>query len=174
VDRQVIRELVDGGSSLRGIAAELGIDPSTARKWLRKLGLETKHMRTMREAAEARERGENEVMRICPRHGVTVFRVDSRGTYRCVRCNSDRVAARRRMIKQILLAEMGGECLICGYSECDRALQFHHVDPESKRFSIAFEGVTRSIDRAREEAAKCVLLCANCHAEVEAGVTELP
>lgn len=34
--------------------------------------------------------------------------------------------------------------------------------------------MTRSIERAREEAAKCVLLCANCHAEVEAGVRSLP
>jgi hypothetical protein len=28
--------------------------------------------------------------------------------------------------------------------------------------------------RSREEAAKCVLLCANCHAEVENGVADLP
>jgi ferredoxin len=27
---------------------------------------------------------------------------------------------------------------------------------------------------AREEAAKCALLCANCHVEVEAGITTLP
>jgi hypothetical protein len=26
----------------------------------------------------------------------------------------------------------------------------------------------------REEAAKCVLLCANCHAEVEGGAASLP
>ena len=32
----------------------------------------------------------------------------------------------------------------------------------------------RSLARCRQEAAKCVLLCANCHAEVEAGVAELP
>ena len=174
MDEQGIRELVEGGASLRDIARELEVDPSTARRWLRKLSLETKHMRTIREAAEARERGETEVMRICPTHGVTVFRIDSRGTYRCVRCNSDRVAARRRAIKEALLAEMGGECLICGYSDSSRALQFHHVDPTTKKFGIAFEGVTRSLERARQEAAKCVLLCANCHAEVEAGVTELP
>ena len=34
-------------------------------------------------------------------------------------------------------------------------------------------GVTRSIEQARAEARKCVLLCGNCHAEVEAGVAAL-
>ena len=52
-----------------------------------------------------------------------------------------------------------------------RALEFHHVNPSSKSFAIAPGGVTRSLDAARSEAAKCVLLCANCHAEVEAGLT---
>ncbi len=64
---------------------------------------------------------------------------------------------------------MGGRCAICGYARCERALEFHHVDPATKAFAIAFQGVTRSIERARAEAAKCVLLCSNCHAEVEAG-----
>ena len=43
----------------------------------------------------------------------------------------------------------------------------------TKNFSLSHEGVTRSLERAREEARKCVLLCANCHAEVEAGVRVL-
>jgi hypothetical protein len=34
-------------------------------------------------------------------------------------------------------------------------------------------GVTRHRARAEEEAQKCLLLCANCHAEVEAGVATL-
>ena len=35
-------------------------------------------------------------------------------------------------------------------------------------------GLTRSIAALRQEAAKCVLLCANCHAKVEWGAEELP
>jgi predicted HNH restriction endonuclease len=34
--------------------------------------------------------------------------------------------------------------------------------------------MTRGIGRMREEASKCVLLCANCHALVEAGVRKVP
>jgi hypothetical protein len=52
-------------------------------------------------------------------------------------------------------------------------LQFHHRDPTTKRFSLAGGGIARSLERAREEAAKCVLLCANCHAEVEGGAATI-
>jgi hypothetical protein len=38
---------------------------------------------------------------------------------------------------------------------------------------LSRRGVTRALVEAREEARKCVLLCANCHAEVEAGVTAI-
>jgi len=142
--------------------------------WLRRHGLETKHQRAIREAAQARAEGLRHVTRACPTHGETEFRIDARGSYRCVRCNSDRVMARRRAIKRLLLEELGGACVLCGYDACHRALEFHHVDAQSKRFGIGFRGVTRSLERAREEAAKCVLLCANCHAEVEAGIRQLP
>jgi len=39
---------------------------------------------------------------------------------------------------------------------------------------LAKRGFTRSIEKMRAEAAKCVLLCSNCHAEVEAGIATLP
>ncbi len=67
----------------------------------------------------------------------------------------------------------GGACLICGFAQYIGALHFHHVDPSRKAFSVSLQGVTRSLRRAREEAGKCVLLCANCHAMVEAGLLEL-
>lgn len=81
---------------------------------------------------------------------------------------------RRRKVKEILVEEAGGACVICGYDGCVSVLQFHHVNPAEKSFSISARGVTRSIEAARTEAAKCVLLCANCHHEVEAGIATLP
>jgi hypothetical protein len=47
------------------------------------------------------------------------------------------------------------------------------LDPAKKRFSMGREGVTRSLAAMREEAGGCVLLCANCHAEVEAGIVRI-
>jgi hypothetical protein len=69
--------------------------------------------------------------------------------------------------------EAGGRCSLCGYERYIGALGFHHLDPAEKRFSISYLGASRALGRARAEAQKCVLLCANCHAEVEAGVARL-
>jgi len=63
---------------------------------------------------------------------------------------------------------------VCGYDAYIGALQFHHLDPAQKSFGLSSQGFTRSLERMRQEAKKCVLLCANCHAEVEGGARALP
>jgi hypothetical protein len=55
-----------------------------------------------------------------------------------------------------------------------RALEFHHLDPAKKEFEVNYRGCTRSLAVFRAEADKCVLLCSNCHAEVEAGIASVP
>lgn len=74
----------------------------------------------------------------------------------------------------LLVQEAGGRCVLCGYDASLAALHFHHRDPREKRFALAAGGTTLALDTLRLEARKCVLLCANCHAEVEAGVATLP
>jgi hypothetical protein len=90
-----------------------------------------------------------------------------------MRCRQEAVSERRRRVKRILVEEAGGRCWLCGFSRCAAALQFHHLDPAEKAFSLSRRGVTRGIDEVRAEAQKCILLCANCHAEVESGHTQL-
>ena len=84
---------------------------------------------------------------------------------RCKPCASMAVTRRIRKVKGILVEEAGGECMKCGYNKSLRALQFHHRDPSTKSFGLS--GGSIGIDRQREEAKKCDLLCANCHAEIE-------
>jgi predicted Zn-ribbon and HTH transcriptional regulator len=95
------------------------------------------------------------------------------GYLRCPKCRSEQVAKRRRRVKAILVAEAGGACKLCGYDRYQGALEFHHRDPDAKRFGLALGGLTQAIDRLRAEARKCVLLCSNCHAEVEGGIAVL-
>ena len=168
LDRDSLVRLVEQGLSSRQIAQEVSRSQATVRHWLKQHGLRTQQSRSAGPQPA-------EVLRICSIHGEAVFvRYGETDHYRCLRCRRDRVIARRRKVKQILVAEAGGCCAVCGYAKYAGALQFHHRDPSSKRFGLALNGVARSIARARAEAAKCVLLCANCHAEVEAGVTGLP
>jgi len=58
----------------------------------------------------------------------------------------------------------GGKCEKCGYNKCDRALDFHHDDPNKKDFSVSSNGW--SFERRKKEVDKCSLLCSNCHREV--------
>jgi len=157
--------------SIRQIARELDRSPGTIRHWLRRYDMRTVPARRVRRDGSTAE----EVVRDCPRHGWTWFRkVGSQTHYRCARCVVEAVTERRRQIKEILVEEAGGQCAACGYDDCMAVLQFHHLDPSTKRFHLGREGVTRSLARAREEARKCILLCANCHAEVEAGLRSVP
>lgn len=107
-------------------------------------------------------------------HGGVEFVLEGRGYARCPRCRSEAVAKRRRRVKELLVAEAGGACILCGYARTSRALEFHHLDPSVKRFGLSSGCITMSLDAARTEAAKCVLLCSNCHAEVEDGLAAVP
>ena len=83
------------------------------------------------------------------------------------------VAKRRRTIKENSVNFLGGKCSLCGYAKCVEALHFHHKNPRQKEFGLAQNGLTRSWERVRKELEKCVLICANCHAEIHAGITQL-
>src|SRR5439155_23626359 len=97
---------------------------------------------------------------------------EARGYYRCRACRQEAVVKRRRKVKELLVAEFGGGCQLCGYDGCLAALQFHHVDRAAKQFGVARYGA-RSIERLRAEVRKCGLLCSNCHAEVESGFSSI-
>jgi hypothetical protein len=117
------------------------------------------------------------VVRECPRHGMEVhhFHKGNTGKYRnrCKRCVGEAVSRRHRKVKRILVDEHGGGCVVCGYNRVLANLHFHHVDPSSKSFGITMAR-GRSLAAYREEAKKCVLVCANCHGEIEAGVIASP
>jgi hypothetical protein len=88
-------------------------------------------------------------------------------------CVGEAVTRRKQKVKRLLVDEAGGCCVICAYDSCVVNLHFHHVDPSEKEFVLA-SSTTKSLARYREELAKCVLVCANCHGEIEAGLRVSP
>jgi hypothetical protein len=84
-----------------------------------------------------------------------------------------KVKAWRERTKQLMLESFGSSCGICGYARSPAALHFHHVDRRVKDFTFG-QRLYRTWDALVAEMRKCVLLCANCHSEVHAGVTALP
>jgi transposase len=166
--REQLEPLAAAGLSLLEIADAVDRSIATVRHWLRKHDLEPTRRRVRR--PDSPPDPGTIVMRACSKHGEVPHRYERRGYYRCRRCAQEYVADRRRRVKAILVGEAGGSCAICGYDTCVAALHFHHLDPAAKEFAVSRQGVTRAIAEVREEAGKCVLLCSNCHAEVENGV----
>jgi hypothetical protein len=75
------------------------------------------------------------------------------------------VRARKISLKNFVISlKKEGYCIKCGCSDY-RCLQYHHSDRETKRKAIALLVQTGcSLSALKNEIAKCVLLCANCHA----------
>ena len=70
--------------------------------------------------------------------------------------------------KYEIIKSRGGKCEICGYDKCEGALQFHHLNPQEKEFTISQVNLNEgefSFENLLKEVDKCQLLCANCHAE---------
>jgi transposase len=167
--REQLEPLVRAGMSIAEIAQAVGRSKAGVRHWLTEYRLQT----AQAERKSLYKTRKRRLTLVCSRHGETDFQRRSGGGYRCLKCRSEAVSRRRRRVKEILVADAGGACQLCGYDACIAALEFHHLDPAVKRFSLSHRGVARSLEKARAEASKCALLCANCHAAVEVGALTL-
>lgn len=81
---------------------------------------------------------------------------------------------RVRGFKPQYIEYKGGKCILCGtrYDGRNSAMfDFHHLDPSQKEHN--FGGMNRVLKSAKVELDKCVLVCANCHRLLHAGVIEL-
>lgn len=54
------------------------------------------------------------------------------------------------------------ECAACGFAH-PAAMDFHHTDPSNKLGAVHEFARNKSWKKAYAEAAKCIVLCANCH-----------
>jgi hypothetical protein len=63
-------------------------------------------------------------------------------------------------------------CIRCGESEYV-ALDFHHIDPNIKESNVSKLLAGASTKRMLKEIEKCVVICANCHRKLHAGLWSL-
>lgn len=79
-------------------------------------------------------------------------------------------------LRELVRQAKADGCVACGENDF-RCLDFHHVDPTTKSFTIGV-GVhqmkAKPIQVFKDEIAKCVVLCVNCHRKHHAGVLDPP
>ena len=79
-------------------------------------------------------------------------------------------AIERRQNHQAVINEVKrAGCRLCEEKEIS-CMDFHHVDPTQKNFILGSENAGRSLASILAEIDKCVVLCANCHRKIHAGV----
>lgn len=117
--------------------------------------------------------------RTCPKCGTTkpdhefYFR-ETEGRYNawCKACTCQFQIRRWKDRKRQAVELLGGKCSRCGYAKNLAAFHFHHVDRTTKDCNWN-QLRLRSWRRIVEELKKCVLVCANCHAEIHSPEDEL-
>ena len=68
----------------------------------------------------------------------------------------------RKERRQYLEEYLGGKCVRCGTTE---RLEFDHIKPENKSYTIACNITSFSLEELILEVDKCQLLCRPCHIE---------
>ncbi len=85
----------------------------------------------------------------------------------CRKCRC-RYEWEKTLLRKIKVVElMGGKCSICGYDKYYGSLTLHHKDREEKEMDWKEMRVC-SWDNMMKEVEKCILVCRNCHGEIEA------
>lgn len=87
--------------------------------------------------------------------------------------NIEKKTSIRNNIKKWSIEYKGGKCQCCNYKTCNEALEFHHINPEEKDFNISDRDIKLDWNLLKKELDKCILVCANCHREIHAGVRNI-
>lgn len=114
--------------------------------------------------------------KVCEVHGLTMHSLYKNGNsgFReyCNLCQSEKIKTRVESHREKARELLGRECRVCGYSRCESALEYHHLDP-TKKEGTPSKIMYRSWEKVEKELSNCILLCANCHREVHEGLVTL-
>lgn len=167
ISKDDLENLINENPSLRQISKLTGKSLTSIRYWVKKYEL----------SPRSRIPHELKSSRFCPRccqeKGIQEFYkkrgIQYASSY-CKSCTTQQTTERMINFKSLCVKYKGGECIICGYNKYQGALEFHHMNPDDKEFNISHMRKYSFDDLVKYELDKCVLLCANCHREVENGL----
>jgi hypothetical protein len=78
-----------------------------------------------------------------------------------------RVKERQKQIRlKIAEIKLSAGCSKCGYNKSAKALQFHHTNDDKEHNVSRMAAQGRALRSILVEIEKCVIVCANCHAEI--------
>lgn len=96
----------------------------------------------------------------CNKEKVKAWRKTEKGSKKWKEYQKDKVQRVRKWLQD----QKALGCERCGDSRY-YVIDFHHIDPSTKKFTIGSGYANSNFKQTREEVAKCRRLCANCHRE---------
>lgn len=170
MEKDYLKSLVDSGMSTFQISKLTKKSQTSIVYWLKKFNLKTQN-KSFKEKGKV-DYGE---FRFCPRckenkciEDFYKRRKKEGSSSYCKLCTGRQVLERQRRVKVLAVEYKGGKCVKCGYNKYIGALDFHHLNPKEKDFSIASIKQYAFSEKIRNELDKCILLCSNCHREEHA------
>jgi 5-methylcytosine-specific restriction endonuclease McrA len=172
MNKEELQDYITQKLSIRQIAKECDTSYTSIRYWLKKYQIKPAY-----DKFGVKEYGETRFCTKCEKDVPTQNFYKRRNklfsSVYCKDCSNRTTVERMREFKKKCVDYKGGECQICGYKKYIGALEFHHIDPSQKDFNISHFRKYSFDDITKYELDKCALLCANCHREVESGITLL-
>jgi hypothetical protein len=171
--KEELEIMIDNGKSLNQISKDTGKSLTTIRYWVKKYDIpfNTKNFSEQ----GIKEYGQ---LRFCPKckNNCSIDEFYNRrgkkgSSVYCKKCTTDQVVERTKKLKQLMVDYKGGCCQVCGYNKYIGSLDFHHINPEEKDFTIAHIRHYKFDDLIKKELDKCLLVCSNCHREIHGGIT---
>jgi hypothetical protein len=84
----------------------------------------------------------------------------------CLACNRKKQRSLEKEERARIKQAFGNRCSVCGYDRCKAALHFHHKEGKKGLWKEIRKGSV-SLRELRARPERFVLLCANCHIELE-------
>ena len=164
--RELLAEIVGCELSIRDMAEMLERSPDHRPALAATPRVETPHM--ARIDWQCRARGGGGDRRAAVPAARLTRHVRRQDGFRCARCRVEHVADKRRRIKRHSCSKPVDGASCAATTAASRPFS-STMSTRHEGFALSQAACRARSPQARAEAAKCVLLCANCHAEVEGG-----
>jgi len=168
-----LKKYIEQGYSTYDISKVTNKSQTNVRYWLKKFGFKTKNLSFTESSLLKEKIIENGIeYKICPSCSIKkellkdfYIKKEKYSHAWCKACINKNTIAIQQNRKIQAINYKGGKCAKCGYNKYAGALDFHHLDPSKKDFTIA-RRKNCSLETIKPELDKCILLCRNCHAEL--------